>query len=167
MFSARAYCIAHGTLLDVMWQPGWEGSLGRMDTCICMVESLCCPPETITTSLVGYTPYKMCLVAQSCPTVCTPWTVVRQVPLSMRILQARILKWVAFPFSRGSSQPGDRTLVSCIAGRFLPSEPPGKLKSKKLFALSISQRRGRRDSDIIKHILCAKDLVENVFTYYS
>ena len=34
------------------------------------------------------------------------------------ILQARILEWVAIPFSRGSSQPGDRTQISCIAGRF-------------------------------------------------
>ena len=33
------------------------------------------------------------------------------------ILQARILGWVAISFSRGSSQPRDRTLVSCIAGR--------------------------------------------------
>ena len=34
------------------------------------------------------------------------------------ILQARILEWVAIPFSRGSSQPKDRTQVSCIAGGF-------------------------------------------------
>ena len=34
------------------------------------------------------------------------------------ILQARILEWVAFPFSRGSSQPRNRTQVSHIAGRF-------------------------------------------------
>ena len=34
------------------------------------------------------------------------------------ILQARILEWVAFPFSRGSSQPRDRIQVSRIAGRF-------------------------------------------------
>ena len=34
------------------------------------------------------------------------------------ILQARILEWVAFPFSRGSSQPRDWTQVSCIAGGF-------------------------------------------------
>ena len=34
------------------------------------------------------------------------------------ILRARILEWVAFLFSRGSSQPRDRTQVSCIAGRF-------------------------------------------------
>ena len=34
------------------------------------------------------------------------------------ILQARVLKWVAFPFSRESSQPRNQTRVSCIAGRF-------------------------------------------------
>ena len=34
------------------------------------------------------------------------------------ILQARILEWVAFPFSRGFSQPRDRTQVSRIAGGF-------------------------------------------------
>ena len=28
---------------------------GRMDTCICMAESLPCPPETITTVLISYT----------------------------------------------------------------------------------------------------------------
>ena len=35
-----------------------------------------------------------------------------------RILQARILKWVAIPFSRASSWPRDWSQVSCIAGRF-------------------------------------------------
>ena len=33
------------------------------------------------------------------------------------ILQARILEWVAFPFSKGFSQPRDQTQVSCIGGR--------------------------------------------------
>ena len=53
--------------------------------------------------------------AQSCPTLCDPmdYTV-------HGIFQARIL-WVAFPFSRGSSQPRDQTLVSLIAGRFFTS----------------------------------------------
>ena len=37
-------------------------------------------------------------------------------------LQARILEWVAFPFSRGSSQPRDWTQVSCIAGGFFTSQ---------------------------------------------
>ena len=42
------------------------------------------------------------------------------------ILQARIQKWVAISFSRGSSGPRDQTQVSCIAGRFFTTEPPGK-----------------------------------------
>ena len=37
------------------------------------------------------------------------------------ILQPRIVEWVAVPFSRGSSQPGDRTQVSCIAGGIFTS----------------------------------------------
>ena len=37
------------------------------------------------------------------------------------ILQARILEWVAFPFSRGSSQPRDQTQISHIAGGFFTS----------------------------------------------
>ena len=55
-------------------------------------------------------------LAQLCPTLCNPmdYTV-------HRILQARILEWVAFPFSRGSSQPRKRTQVSCIEGEFFTS----------------------------------------------
>ena len=48
----------------------------------------------------------------------TPWTAAGQAPLSMGLLQARILEWVAIPSSRRSSQPSDWTQVSCIAGRF-------------------------------------------------
>ena len=48
----------------------------------------------------------------------TPWTVALQAPLSMGILQAGILEWVAMLSSRGSSQPRDRTQVSLIVGRF-------------------------------------------------
>ena len=40
------------------------------------------------------------------------------------ILQARILEWVAAPFSRGFSESRDQTQVSLIAGRFLPAERP-------------------------------------------
>ena len=48
------------------------------------------------------------------------------------ILQAKILEWGAFPFSRGTSQPRNPTQVSHIAGQFffLPAEPPGKSKLK-------------------------------------
>ena len=59
-----------------------------------------------------------CSVAKSCLTLVTPWTVAHQAPLSMGILQARILEWVAMFSSRGSSQPRDRTQVSHTASRF-------------------------------------------------
>jgi len=42
------------------------------------------------------------------------------------ILQAKILEWVAVPFSRGSSQPRDRTQVSHIAGGFYQLSPKGR-----------------------------------------
>ena len=46
-----------GSLLDTVWQPGWEEGLGENGcTCMCMTESLCCSPETATALLVGYTP---------------------------------------------------------------------------------------------------------------
>ena len=48
----------------------------------------------------------------------TLWTVARQAPLSMGILQARILDWVAMPCSRGSSQPRGQIQASHIWGRF-------------------------------------------------
>ena len=49
----------------------------------------------------------------------TPWTAACQAPLSMGILQERILERVAMPSSsRGSSQPRDQTQASCTAGRF-------------------------------------------------
>ena len=48
----------------------------------------------------------------------TLWTVAHQIPLSREILQARILEWVAMPFSRGSSQTRDRAQFSHMAGRF-------------------------------------------------
>ena len=48
----------------------------------------------------------------------TPWTEARQAPLSLWVLQARIPEWIAMPSSRGSSQPGDRTQVSCTACGF-------------------------------------------------
>ena len=71
-----------------------------------LVYSLC--PKLV------YIEVKWVKVTQSCPTLCDPmdYTV-------HGIFQARILEWVAFPSSRGSSQPWDRTQVSRIAGRWI------------------------------------------------
>ena len=63
---------------------------------------------------------KLVKVTQSCPTLCDlmDYTV-------HGILQARILEWVTFPFSRGSSQPRDWTWVSTLQADSLPSEYQG------------------------------------------
>ena len=58
------------------------------------------------------------LVAQLCPTLCDPIDYSPPGSSIHGILQARILEWVAIPFSRGSFQRRDGTQVSCIAGRF-------------------------------------------------
>ena len=55
-------------------------------------------------------------VAQSCPTLRDPMD-----DTVCGILQARTLEWVAFAFSRGSSQPRDQTQASRIAGKFFTS----------------------------------------------
>ena len=55
------------------------------------------------------------------------------------ILQARILEWVAMPSSRGSSQPRDWTLISCIAGGLFTIEQPGKPKNTGMDSLSLLQ----------------------------
>ena len=49
---------------------------------------------------------------------------------TLSILQAKILEWVAMPSSRGSSQPRDRTQVSCIAGRFFTYWATGEAPSQ-------------------------------------
>ena len=59
----------------------------------------------------------------------TLWTVAHRAPLSIGILQARILEWVAIPSSRGSSRPSNRICISCdscVAGELSTAKPPGK-----------------------------------------
>ena len=60
------------------------------------------------------------LVTQSCPTLCNPMDYsLPGMEFSVhRILQARILEWIAIPFSRGSSQPRDQIQVFYIVGGF-------------------------------------------------
>ena len=57
-------------------------------------------------------------VAQSCLTLCNPMDCSLPGSSVLGILQARILEWVAIPFSRGSSRSRDQTQVSYIAGGF-------------------------------------------------
>ena len=58
----RLTILAHGTLLNVMCQPEWEGGLGRMDTHTCMAESLGCSAENGIILLIGYAPIQSAFV---------------------------------------------------------------------------------------------------------
>ena len=88
-----------------------------------------------------YYSWKKVKVAQSYPTL--------RDPMDYRvhwILQAGILEWTAFPFSRGSSQPRDRTQVSHIAGGFFTSWATGEAH-----ALAISNLKIYRRKTILSH----------------
>ena len=60
-------------------------------------------------------------VTQSCLTLCDPTDCSPPGSSVHGISQARILEWVDISFSRGSSQPRDRTQVSHVAGRLFTS----------------------------------------------
>ena len=70
-------------------------------------------------------------VAQACLTLCDP--------MDCGILQARILEWVAFPFSRGSSNPGIESRSPALQADSLPSEPSGKPKNTGVGSLFLLQ----------------------------
>ena len=74
------------------------------------------------------------LVAQSCPTLCDPMDYSSPGSSVHGVFQARILKWIAISFSKGSSRPRNQTWVSVS----LLSEPPGKLALSLSLSLSLS-----------------------------
>ena len=74
--------------------------------------------STHVLSQMFYLLFLCVLVTQLCPALCDPMDSSPPGSSVHGLLQARILEWIAIPFSRGSSQPRDRTLVSHIAGRF-------------------------------------------------
>ena len=94
-------------------------------------------------------------VAQSCLPLCNP----TDYTVHGILRPERVLEWVAFPFSRGSSQLRDRTQVSCIAGNSLPAEPIvwcSQTENK--------QKENPGESSLIWEILAFSDLFLMVFS---
>ena len=86
------------------------------------------------------------LLTQSYPTLYNPMDCSLPASSVHGILQARILEWVAIPFSRASSQPKDWTQVSCISGRFSTvweSESP-----EKPYSSSNMEKRAQNQSTL-------------------
>ena len=75
-------------------------------------------PVKASTAFIALHVAVLCLVAQSCMTLCHSMDCSPPGSSVQGLLQARILEWVAMPSSRGSSQSRDQTQVSHIAGRF-------------------------------------------------
>ena len=89
-------------------------------------------------------------VTQSFLTLCDPMDHSLPVSSVHGILQARILEWVAVPFSRGFSQPRDQTQVSRIAGRHF-----------NLWATKIQGKKNKYSSVyFIPHIAVDYEIVE-------
>ena len=85
--------------------------------------------------------YRLCLLSSSVMSN-SLWPhslAAHQASLSMGILQARVLEWVAMPFARGSSQPRDWTQASCIAGGFFTNWATRKTKNTGVGILSLLQ----------------------------
>ena len=117
-----------------------RGVWGRMDTCTCASEFLCCSSETLSGMVYWLYSNTKWMPAQSCLILAKrlDW----RLPGSSvcGIFQGRTLEWVAISSSRGSSPHRDQTQVSCvfyIAGRFLPTEILGKPVSAVQFSSSV------------------------------
>ena len=68
----------------------------------------------------------ICLAAQSCPTLATPWTVARQVPLSMGFPRQECWSGLPFPSPGNLSNPRIEPMSPALAGGLFNTEPPGK-----------------------------------------
>ena len=100
-------------------------------------------------------------VAQSCPTLRNSMDYTAH-----GILQARILKWAAFPFSRGASWPRNQTKVSCIAGGFFTIKEVRELYSKKNVRCWWKKFRKTQTDGKTSHVLRLDELILLIWLYY-
>ena len=108
------------------------------------------------------------LVAQSCPSLFNPMDCSPPGSSVHGILQARILEWVAIPFSKGSSWPRGRTLVSHISDRFFIThkDAAAAAKSLQLYPTLCDPIDGSPPGSAVPGILQARTL-EWVATSFS
>ena len=96
-------------------------------------------------------------VTQSGLTLCNPMDCSPPDSSVHGTLQAKLLEWVAIPFSRGTSWPRDQTCVSCVAGRFLTISkggykmPPLDLPLSHPLSLRLRGFLGFPGDSVVKH----------------
>ena len=99
------------SLREATWSLGWQRPLNQLPLA---VSPMCCLNRLIFHACMHANLLQLCLILCSPTDYSSPGSFVHG------ILQARVLEWVAMPFSRGSSQLRDRTCVSyisCTGGR--------------------------------------------------
>jgi len=96
------------------------------------------PPHDLVISLQSISPRGKkgrkhgggCLVAKSCPTLATPWTVARQAPLSMGFSRQECWSGLPFPSPGDLPNPGIEPRSPALQGDSLPTELQGKPRRK-------------------------------------
>ena len=78
------------------------------------------------------------LVTKSCSTLVTPWILGLQAPLSMGFPRQEYWSGLLFPSLADLLDPGIKPMFPALAGKFLTTEPQGKLY---LFTLETRKRR--------------------------
>ena len=81
----------------------------------------------------------LCLVVQSCLTLCNPMDCSPPGSSVHGIRQAKILEWLAMPSSRGLPKPGIKPRSPTLQADSLPCEPPGKPMNTRVGSLSLLQ----------------------------
>ena len=119
------------------------------------------------------------LATQSCLALCDPMDYSPLGSSVHGIPQARILEWVAFPFSRRSSQPRNWTRVSCNAGRFFTSWATREYQEVRISLLKFSFSKlcdlglvFDQPSHLTSHLnflllICEMEVVSDLSTLYT
>ena len=81
---------------------------------------------------------KLCLVTQLCLSVCGPWTIACQAPLSMGFPRQEYWSGLPFPPSEDLPDPGIKPRYPVLQGNYSPLEPPGKPRAKIASSTSIA-----------------------------
>ena len=105
------FCFLFGCFFFFFFFNRWQNNCRKGEDLICMPSFLQLERGLQDSTESGSE------VAQLCLTLCDPMDCSLPGSSVHEIFQARVLEWVAISSSRGSSQPRDRTQVSCIAGR--------------------------------------------------
>ena len=116
------------------------------------VKWLHCPEKAHT--IIMYESESESEVPQSCLTLCDPMDCSLSSSSVHGIFQARMLEWIAISFSRGTSQPRNRTLVSHIAGRRFTVWATKEAPTGCLFPFWVWKKATAQETTVFLFVTC-------------